>query len=124
MRTFTTLARERGVTTIPVDLRQTADVQPEAELTWVEISPCFWLVGPARCHPEEVAPLVAGALLSGRSAFPKLMSRLLSGEVPQRVGRGHKRQRRLPPQASPMTEEQMVTLGATSPSVRHRRGRE
>jgi hypothetical protein len=124
MRTFTTLARERGVTTIPVDLRQTADVQPEAELTWVELSPCFWLVGPARCHPEEVAPLVAGALLSGRSAFPKLMSRLLAGDVSQRAGRGRKRQRRLPPAAPALSEEQMIALGTTASTVRHHRGRQ
>lgn len=124
MRTFTTVTRERGVTTIPVDLRETADVRPEVELTWVEINPCLWLVGPTRCHPEEVAPVVAGALLSERSPFPKLMRRLLAGDVPQRAGRGRKRQRRLPSPPPALTEEQMIALGAAPTATRRHRGRE
>ncbi len=90
MRTFTTIARGRGVTTIPAELREAAGVQPSTGLTWVELELDLWLVGPEARRPEEIAPVVASALRAEQSPFPKLMARFFSGEIPQRVGRGHR----------------------------------
>lgn len=121
MRAFRTVARDRGVTTIPVELRETADIRPDTELTWVEIEPHLWLVGPESRHPESVAPVVASALLTEQSPFPKLMRRLVSGQIPRRVGSGHRRPGRASP-PEPLTEEQMVALGAPTVEPRRRRG--
>jgi hypothetical protein len=118
MRAFRTVARERGVTTIPVDLRQTANVETDTELTWVEIEPQLWLVGPRERHPEEAAPIVAAALRAEQSPFPKLMRRWLTGAIPQRTGRGYRRMR-----APALSEEQMIALGEAAPAARRRRGR-
>lgn len=123
MRTFTTVTRDRGVTTIPVDLRETAGVKPNSELTWVELARDLWLVGPSARHPEEVAPLVASALLAERSPFPKLMRRLLSGEISLRAARGRRRARQVE-NAPILTEEQMIALGSAPAVRRHRRGRQ
>ena len=71
MRSYSTTARDRGVTTIPVDLRAAAEVKPDTELTWVEVAPRLWLVGPREQHPEVVAPIVAAALLAEHSPFPR-----------------------------------------------------
>ncbi len=121
MRAFTTVARDRGVTTIPVELRDTADIKPNTELTWVEIEPHLWLVGPESRHPEHVAPVVASALLAEQSPFPKLMRRLVSGQIPQRTGRGYRRPgRSIQPER--LTEEQMQALGAPAEEPRRRRG--
>lgn len=122
MRTYTTIARDRGVTTIPVDLRETAGVRPDSALTWVELANGLWLVGLSERHPEEVAPLVASALVAERSPFPKLMRRLLSGEISLKSERGRRRTRQveIPPT---LTEEQMIALGSASPTTRRGRGR-
>src|SRR5262245_28846246 len=111
MRAYTSVTRARGVVTVPVDLRESADVKEHTELTWVEVGPRLWLVGPAEQHPEAVAPTVEAALLAKTSPFPTLMRRLLSGDIPRRVGPGYRRAgRRLPP-APPLSEEQMIVLG-------------
>ncbi len=122
MRTYTTIARDRGVTTIPVDLRETAGVRPDSALTWVELANGLWLVGLSERHPEEVAPLVASALIAEHSPFPKLMRRLLSGEISLKSERGRRRTRQVesPPT---LTEEQMIALGSASPTTRRGRGR-
>lgn len=118
MGSFITHVRERGVTVIPAELRQTADVGPNSELTWVEVAPRLWLVGPCDQHPEEAAPAVAAALLLQQSPFPKIMRHLLSGEAPQRVGRGRRRFR-----VPRLTEDQMSALGAPAETPKRRRGR-
>ena len=123
MRAFKTITRDRGVTTIPVDLRQTAGVEPDPEITWVELAPELWLVGPASSHPEEVAPEVAAAVNLERSPFPTLMRRILAGELPVRAERGRRPVRRVesPPV---LTEEQMVALGSAPKPKRYPRGRD
>jgi bifunctional DNA-binding transcriptional regulator/antitoxin component of YhaV-PrlF toxin-antitoxin module len=118
MAVFVTHVRDRGVTVVPAELRQTADVQPDSELTWVEIGPRLWLVGPREQHPEEAAPSVAAALLVERSQFPKIMRRVLTGEIPQRVGRGRRRVH-----APRLTEEDMSALGTPAGEPARRRGR-
>ena len=122
MRAFTTVTRARGVVTVPVDLREAADVTQDTELTWVEVAPRLWLVGPATQHPESVAPAVEAILLTQGSPFPTLMRRFLSGDIPQRVGPGYRRStpRRAP--APPLTEEQMVDLGEPTTTSSRRRG--
>jgi hypothetical protein len=117
MAVFTTHVRDRGVTVVPVELRQTADVQPNSELTWVEITPYLWLVGPREGHPEESAPAVTAALLLEQSPFPKIMRRVLAGEIPQRVGRGRRRVR-----AAELSEAQMAALGTPAEVPERRRG--
>src|SRR3990170_5717820 len=109
MRAYRTVARERGVTTIPVDLRETANVKPNTELTWVEIGPQLWLVGPESQRLEQVAPIVAAALLAEQSPFPKLMRRLLAGEIPQ--GGDQERRAYRPGQVPYLSEERMIALG-------------
>ncbi len=122
MRSYITTARDRGVTTIPADLRDAADVKPNTELTWVEVAPSLWLVGPHARHPEAAAPVVAAALLAERSPFPTLMRRLLAGEIPRRAGPGRRRGYR-PAPAPELTEEQMIALGAPTATPVRRRGR-
>ena len=121
MRAYTTTARDRGVTTIPVALRESAGVRTDTEIVWVEIEPQLWLVGPAARRPEEVAPVVASCLLSEESPFPKLMQKLASGAVPLLAGRGRPRSYR-PAQPPALTEEQMVALGKATSKPRWRRG--
>jgi hypothetical protein len=121
MRAYTTVARERGVTTIPVDLRDAADVRPNTPLTWVEVAPRLWLVGPQMQHPETAAPIVAAALLAQQSPFPTLMRRLLAGEIPEPVGPGYRRGSYRPLPAPELTEAQMIALG--TPLVTPARGR-
>jgi hypothetical protein len=113
MRSFTTVTRERGVTTIPIDLRESAAITPETPLTWVELESQLWLVGPAARHPEQSAPLVAAALLSGETPFPKLMRRVMARETPQPTEDERRQQRRYRPLRVPvLTEEQMIARGA------------
>ena len=123
MRAYTTVTRARGVVTVPVDLREAADVQEETELTWVEVAPRLWLVGPAAQHPETLAPAVEALVLAQSSPFPTLMRRLFSGEIPQRVGPGYRRTagRTLP--IPDLSEEQMIALGAPAETPPRRRGR-
>ncbi len=123
MRAYTTVTRARGVVTVPVDLREAADVQEKTELTWVEVAPKLWLVGPAEQHPEALAPAVEAMVLAQSSPFPTLMRRLFSGEIPQRVGPGYRRAtgRSLP--TAPLSEEQMIALGAPAETPIRRRGR-
>jgi hypothetical protein len=118
MAVFITHVRDRGVTVVPAELRQTADVQQDSELTWVEIGPGLWLVGPSEQHPEEAAPAVASALLVEGSRFPKIMRRVLAGEVPQRIGRGRRRVH-----APDLTEAEMIALGSPVEEPARRRGR-
>lgn len=122
MRSYTTIARELGVTTIPAELRESAEVQPNTELTWVEIAPSLRLVGPRAEHPEEAAPIVAAALLSEQSPFPTLMRRLLAGEIARPTGPRHRRACQ-PPDAPKLTEEQMIALGTPAATPARRRGR-
>ncbi len=122
MRAFTTTTRDRGVVTIPADLRSAAEVETDTDLTWVEVTPRLWLVGPADEHPEKAGPIVAAALLTEQSPFPVLMRRFLSGEIPQRVGPGrHASYRPAPPPK--LTEEQMIALGTPIEAPKRRRGR-
>ena len=118
MAVFVTHVRDRGVTVVPAELRQTADVRTDSELTWVEIGPRLWLVGPREQHPEEAALSVAAALLVEGSPFPKIMRRVLAGEVPQRVGRGRRRVH-----APSLTEENMSALGSPAAEPTRRPGR-
>jgi hypothetical protein len=118
MRFSKTTTRARGVTTIPAAFRQTAHVETNTELTWVEIEPQLWLVGPRTRHPEAAAPVVAAALRAEQSPFPKLMRRWLAGTIPPRTERGYSCT-----QAPDLSEEQMIALGATTAARRHRRGR-
>jgi len=122
VRSYTSVTRDRGVTTIPVDLRETAAVEAETALTWVEIEPRLWLVGPASRHPEAVAEAVAAALLNEQSPFPKLMRGLVAGDVPMRAGRGIRRSGRRVA-APALSEEQMIALGAPDAMPQRRRGR-
>lgn len=121
MRAYTTVTRDRGVTTIPLQLRDSADIAPKTELAWVEVAPRLWLVGPASDHPENVAPAVASTLLAETSAFPKLMRRLVNGTIPQRTGRGYRRSS-MPSAPEPLTEEQMIALGEPATTPKRRRG--
>lgn len=125
MRSYTTVTRERGVTTIPIDLRETAAVTPETTLTWVELEPQLWLVGPATRHPEQSAPLIATALRSGETPFPKLMRRLIADHAQQPTENSVRQRRPYRPFLAPvLTEEQMIARGTPSPPVsRRRRGR-
>lgn len=122
MRTYKTVTRARGVVTVPVDLREAADVQENTELTWVEVAPRLWLVGPATQHPEAVAPTVEATLLAQSSPFPTLMQRLLNGDIPRRVGRrsSHVASRVL--STPSLSEEQMIELGAPAEKPSRRRG--
>ncbi len=122
MRKFATVTRERGVTTIPVDLRESAGVKTDTELTWIELDSDLWLVGPSG-RPEEAAPLMASALLTQHSPFPKLMRRLLAGEISLRAERGRRRVRRVE-DIPALTEEQMIALGSAPKAARHHRGRQ
>ena len=123
MRAYTTVTRARGVVTVPVDLREAADVQENTELTWVEVAPRLWLVGPAAQHPEALAPSVEAMLVAQSSPFPTLMRRLFTGEIPQRVGPGYRRTagRALP--SAPLSEDQMIALGVPAEAPIRRRGR-
>lgn len=123
MRAYKTVTRARGVVTVPVDLREAADVQENTELTWVEVAPRLWLVGPAAQHPEAIAPTVEATLLAQSSPFPTLMRRLLDGDIPHREGRGCRRaaSRALPTPS--LNEEQMIELGAPAEKPTRRRGR-
>lgn len=125
VRSFTTVTRERGVTTIPIDLREAAAITPETTLTWVELEPQLWLVGPATRHPEQSAPLVATALLSGETPFPKLMQRLMRDEAQPEAEHGARQRRRYRPLLLPrLTEEQMIARGTPAPTApRRHRGR-
>ncbi|MGI8913606.1 MAG: hypothetical protein ACR2JY_07455 [Chloroflexota bacterium] len=125
MRSYTTVTRERGVTTIPIDLRETAAVTPETTLTWVELEPQLWLVGPATRHPEQSAPLIATALRSGETPFPKLMRRLIADHAQQPTENSVRQRRPYRSFLAPvLTEEQMIARGTPSPPVsRRRRGR-
>ena len=124
MRSFTSMTRDRGVTTVPAHLRQTASMQANTPLIWVELEPQLWLVGPEARHPEQAAPLVAAALLSGQSPFPKLMQRIMSGDISEPDGSERCRRYR-PTMVSDLTEEQMISRGSPlTSSPRHRRGRQ
>jgi len=120
VKAYRSVARERGVTTIPAALREKAAVRPNTELTWIEVEPQVWLVGPRTRQIERAAPAVAAALAEP-SPFPKLMRRLAAGEIPQRpetTPRAYKRTT-----APLLTEEQMIALGAPAgPPPSYRRG--
>ena len=122
MHTFETVTRDRGVVTIPAALRQTAGIETNDPVVWVELSPRMWLVAPPEERPAEIAPLLANALLAERSPFPKLMGRLAADPPasPPRCGeeRGYHRV-----EAPQLTEEQMMALGETPAARRYRRGR-
>jgi bifunctional DNA-binding transcriptional regulator/antitoxin component of YhaV-PrlF toxin-antitoxin module len=120
-RAFETITRDRGVVTIPAELRQTAGIGTHDPVVWVELAPRVWLVAPPEERPTEIAPALTNALLAERSPFPKLMGRLagLPSSPPRRSGaRGYRRI-----EAPHLTEEQMAALGAVSAAPRHRRGR-
>jgi hypothetical protein len=125
MRSYTTVTRERGVTTIPIDLREAAAVRVETTLTWVELEPQLWLVGPATRHPEQSAPLVATALRGGETPFPKLMRRVNGHEAPPEAAQAVPKRRRYRPFSPPiLTEEQMIARGTPAPAPpRRRRGK-
>src|SRR5581483_10315115 len=116
MRSSKTITRARGVTTIPAAFRQTAHVETNTELTWVELEPQLWLVGPRSRRPEEAAPIVAAALRAEQSPFPKLMRRWQTGTIPPRTERGHTRV-----EAPTLSEQQMIALGTTTAPRRHYR---
>jgi hypothetical protein len=123
MEKHKSMTRDRGVTTIPAALREKAAIRLDTPLTWVEIEPQLWLVGPEARHPEDVAAVVAAALIAP-SPFPKLMRRMIAGEIPhaeeRRTRRGY-----APVTPPELSEEQMIALGAPAPSApRHHRGRE
>ncbi|MHB8647911.1 MAG: hypothetical protein ACYDAR_19190 [Thermomicrobiales bacterium] len=116
------MTRDRGVTTIPAALREKAAIRADMPLTWVEIEPQLWLVGPEARHPEDVAAAVAAALVES-SPFPKLMRRLVAGEISPAESRTRCGDASVT--ATALSEEQMIALGApASPAPRHRRGRE
>jgi hypothetical protein len=123
MEKYKSMTRDRGVTTIPAIVREKAAIRTDTPLTWVEIEPQLWLVGPEARHPENVAAAVAAALIEP-SPFPKLMRRMVAGEIPRaeedRTRRGY-----APVAAPALSEEQMIALGAPAPTApRHRRGRD
>jgi len=123
MKRYTSVTRDRGVTTIPAALREKAAIRLDTPLTWVEIEPQLWLVGPEARHPEDVASAVATALIAP-SPFPKLMRRLIAGEIP-RPQEGRMRRGYHPTAALTLSEEQMIALGTSaSPAPRYRRGRD
>jgi bifunctional DNA-binding transcriptional regulator/antitoxin component of YhaV-PrlF toxin-antitoxin module len=120
MAAYTTRVQKRGVTVVPADLRRAADVGPGTELTWVEVGPRLWLVGPREEHPGAGAPAVAAALRSeaaGLGPFPKIMRRILAGDIPQRVSRGRHRMR-----GAQLAEAQMIALGTPAIGPERRRG--
>ena len=127
IRSFETITRDRGVVTIPAELRHTAGVHTDDPVTWVELSPRMWLVAPAEERPAEVATTLVNVLLAERSPFPKLMSRLVSGAVATRPRQTERVYRR--DETPPLTEQQMVALGASLDSStaprpqRYHRGR-
>lgn len=120
MHSYRSVTRDRGVTTIPADLRATAALSPGAPLAWVEVAPRLWLVGPEAPRIEAVAPAVAAALLSQGSDFPKLLRRLAREELAQHERPRVRRSRSAPTPI--LTEEQMIELGtpSTLPPRRHR----
>jgi hypothetical protein len=121
---YKSMTRDRGVTTIPAALRERAAIRTDTALTWVEIEPQLWLVGPEARHPEDVAAVVAAALVEP-SPFPKLMRRLIAGEIPQPDAEGRTRRDYAPVAVPELTEDQMIALGAPAPSApRHKRGRD
>ena len=121
MKTHTTFARERGVTTIPAALRKRAAVEPNTELVFVELDTQLWLVGPKTGNPEQAAELVAAALRQGRgSPFPKLLARLQQEDLAQRDGVA-RRARRM--EVPTLSDEQMVALGTRAAAPTRRRGR-
>jgi hypothetical protein len=122
MRAYATVTRARGVVTVSVDLREAAGVEENTELTWVEVAPGLWLVGPAAQHPEVVAPTVEATLLAQSSPFPTLMRRLLTGDIPQRVGPGYHRSVGHTLPTPTLTEEQMIARGAPTETPIRRRG--
>jgi hypothetical protein len=123
MEKYKSMTRDRGVTTIPAIVREKAAIRTDTPLTWVEIEPQLWLVGPEARHPEDVAAAVAAALVEP-SPFPKLMRRLIAGEIP-RAEEGRTRRAYAPLAVPALSEEQMIALGAPAPSApRHRRGRD
>ena len=121
MQTRKSVARDRGVTTIPQDLRERAGVSVHDELSWVELDRDLWLVGP-KGRPEQAAPVVETTLLAQQSPFPKLVRRLLAREIalsPKMAERRH-----TPTQEPPaVNEEQMIMLGSAPEPVRRGRGR-
>lgn len=123
MEMHKSITRDRGVTTIPAIVREKAAIRTDTPLTWVEIEPQLWLVGPEARHPEDVAAAVAAALIEP-SPFPKLMRRMLAGEIPH-AEEGRTRRTYTPVAVPALSEEQMIALGAPSPSApRHRRSQE
>src|SRR4051812_23804044 len=109
MRSAKTTTRARGVTTIPAAFRQTAHVETNTELIWVELEPQLWLVGPQARHPEEAAAVMTAALRAEQSPFPKLMNRWLSGRIGTRSTQAGTRA-----QAPELSEQQMIALGTTT----------
>jgi len=121
-RAFETVTRDRGVVTIPAELRQTAGIAPNDPVVWVELSSRMWLVAPPEERPAEIAPVLTNALLTERSPFPKLMGRLVAG-LPVPAPR-RSEERTYHRMAAPhLTEEQMTVLGAAPATRRYRRGR-
>lgn len=121
MQTRKSVARDRGVTTIPQELRQRAGVAVNDELSWVELASDLWLVGP-KGRPEQAAPVVEATLLARQSPFPKLVRRLLAGEIALSPRMAERRY--MPTQEAPaVSEEQMIMLGSAPEPVRRGRGR-
>ena len=96
-------ARPGGKTTIPAIVREKAAIRTDTPLTWVEIEPQLWRVGPEARHPEDVAAAVAAALVEP-SPFPKLMRRLIAGEIP-RAEEGRTRRGYAPVAAPALSED-------------------
>lgn len=116
----TSITRDRGVTTIPAAVRERAAIRTDTPLTWVEVGPQLWLVGPEARHPEAVAAQVKAAL-AAPSPFPKLMGRLAAGAIATepRTRRGYD-----PADAPALSEAQMIALGTPAEAApRYRRGR-
>lgn len=122
VRTFKTVTRDRGVVTIPAELRQTAGIETHDPIVWVELSPRVWLVAPPDERPAEIAPVLTNVLLTERSPFPKLMGRLAAG-LPASPSRRREERSYHRVEAPPLTEEQMMVLGAAPAARRYRRGR-
>jgi len=120
MKTYQSVARDRGVTTIPADLREQGALEHDTELTWIALEPQLWLVGPRARHPERLASTVAAAIV-GPSPFPKLMQHLAQQSIAQRDLA--QRQAGAPMLSPALSEEQMIALGAPVTVARRRRRR-
>ena len=120
MKAYRSVARERGVTTIPIELREKGALAQDTELTWVALEPQLWLVGPRARHPERLASVVAASIIEP-SPFPKLMRRLALEAIPLRDAAQRRAEAPLP--APALSERLMIDLGAPTMTPQRRRGR-